>query len=83
MKALDGLATDIRNGKIELVKSLNSWLDELDQRNCSPQTQRVYFVSVKKFVEVILSDLEFKWKRGICRQPTGLRRTDFNKKKEC
>ena len=62
-RSLDGLVEDIQNGKINLVDTLNSWLDKLDQENCSPQTQKVYYAAVKKFVEVVLPTLEFKWKR--------------------
>lgn len=60
---LDSLARSIRDGEIRLVRDLNSWLDRLDQRGCSPQTQNVYFAAVKKFVQVVLPDSEFKWNR--------------------
>jgi len=62
-EGFDDLATGIQSGQIDLVRSLNSWLDKLDQGNRSPQTQNVYFAAVKKFVDVVLPDLEFKWKR--------------------
>jgi len=62
-ESLDDLARNIQSGEVDLVTSLNSWLDKLDQNNRSPQTQSVYFASVKKFVQVVLPDLEFKWKR--------------------
>lgn len=62
-ESLDDLARDIESGKVDLVRNLNSWLDKLDQDNRSPQTQNVYFAAVKKFVQVVLPDLEFKWKR--------------------
>jgi integrase len=61
-KSLTSLARGIQDGTVNMVKDLNSWLDELDQRNCSPQTQIVYYAAVKKFVQVVLPDLEFKWK---------------------
>jgi len=62
-ESFDDLVEGIQSGEIDLVRSLNSWLDKLDQDNRSPQTQNVYYAATKKFVEVVLPDLEFKWKR--------------------
>jgi len=59
----DALIKALARGELALEHSLNDWLDRLDKEGVSPRTQKLYFFSVKKFVEVNLPEEAINWKR--------------------
>jgi len=63
VKDADELAQRIKSGKIDVIESVNSWLDQLDKNGKAPKTQKNYYHGVKKFVEVVLPDHRVNWKR--------------------
>jgi len=63
IETMDQLAEKLEAGELNVVQTLNGWLDKLDKEDKSPQTQVTYFRAVKKFVEVCTPDLEVNWKR--------------------
>jgi len=60
---LDELVEAIKVGKVNVEQSVNSWLDRLDSRECSPQTQGVYVAAVKKLVQICVPNQTVNWKR--------------------
>jgi len=59
----DQLVEKLKAGDLNVVSSLNAWLDKLDKEKKAPQTQVTYFRGAKKFVEVCAPDLKVNWKR--------------------
>lgn len=59
----DELTRTIKSGEINIVQSVNSWLDQLDKNGNAPKTQKNYYHGVKKFVEVVLPDVKVNWKK--------------------
>jgi len=59
----DMLVEAVKNGELDLVDVLNSWLDELNAKDVSTATQHLYYRAVKKFFEVNVSGLTVNWKR--------------------
>lgn len=56
------LVEKIQSGEIEIEERLNEWLDFLAANGAAAATQRTYFFSVKKFVEVNIPRRTFFWK---------------------
>lgn len=46
-----------------LEKSLNDWLDKLHADGVAAKTQKLYFHSVKKFIDVNLPEDQLNWKK--------------------
>jgi site-specific recombinase XerD len=59
----DALIGALAKGELALERSLNDWLDRLDKEGVSHRTQKLYFFSVKKFVDVNLPEEVINWKR--------------------
>jgi len=55
------LIEKIQSGEVEIEERLNEWLDFLAANGAAAATQRTYFFSVKKFVEVNIPRKQFFW----------------------
>ena len=56
------LARKVQDGTFNVVDSLNRWLDDLNAKEIAPRSQKVYYHSVRKFVEVTVPNLQVNWK---------------------
>jgi len=57
----DELLEAVRSGSVRLEDALNDWFRSA--KHLAPGTRRVYLAAVKKFFEVCLPDMEFRWKK--------------------
>jgi len=56
------LAMKVKDGTVNVVDSLNHWLDDLNAKDIAPRSQKVYYHSVRKFVEVTVPEAQVNWK---------------------
>jgi len=56
------LIEKIGSGEVQIEERLNEWLDYLAANGLTAATQRTYFFSIKKFVEINIPRRTFFWK---------------------
>ena len=57
----DELLEAVRSGSVRPEEAANDWFRSA--KHLAPGTRRTYLAAVKKFLEVCLPDMEFRWKR--------------------